>query len=190
MTFAKMLVKDRNCGSCSVCCTSLRIDEPTLTKKADVPCINLKPQGGCSIYEDRPPLCKRWYCGWRMLPLEPSMRPDRCNVIIIHGKADYADFEYFTFSPASKNEASALLTQEVLQSICALISRNIKVAISVPTQEGYCSYRDIINDAMHEAVESRSKIKVYEAMVSLISIFSQQKTDPVKPLNIIRGNLR
>lgn len=178
MTFATMLVKDRKCGSCSVCCTSLRINVPNLKKDAGVPCVNLRPQGGCSIYEHRPSLCKTWYCGWRMLPLEPSIRPDRCNVVIIHRKADYADFEYFTFTPTLKNETSALLREEVLQSICSLISRNIMVAISVPTKEWYCAYKNIINEAMHEAVESRSKVKVYEAMASLISLFSQQKTDP------------
>lgn len=32
MEVEKMLVKDRKCGSCSVCCVSLAIDEPELKK--------------------------------------------------------------------------------------------------------------------------------------------------------------
>lgn len=30
MSLEKLLIKNRKCGSCSVCCTSLRIEQPTL----------------------------------------------------------------------------------------------------------------------------------------------------------------
>lgn len=30
MSLEKLLIKDRKCGSCSVCCKSLRIEEPEL----------------------------------------------------------------------------------------------------------------------------------------------------------------
>ncbi len=37
MSLEKLLIKNRKCGSCSVCCTLLRIEQPTLKKLADVP---------------------------------------------------------------------------------------------------------------------------------------------------------
>ncbi len=177
MKIENMLVKDRTCGSCSVCCISLLIDQPTLKKQAGVPCANLRPQGGCSIYPDRPPVCKTWHCGWRMFPLSPSMRPDRSNVLI---KYEQENINFVSFSPVDNTEVSALLKDEVLEIICGFIAQGVQVALSVPTRQGYCSFRDIINEHMKEAVMSRSKIKAHQTMAYLIAIFSNQKTDPIR----------
>ena len=53
----------RSCGSCSLCCKLLVIDE--LDKPPDTWCPHCKPgRGGCSIYADRPPSCRLFRCGW------------------------------------------------------------------------------------------------------------------------------
>ncbi|WP_134798197.1 YkgJ family cysteine cluster protein [Shigella flexneri] len=36
---------------------------------ADIPCQHLKHQGGCAIYDERPSVCRTWYCGWRILDI-------------------------------------------------------------------------------------------------------------------------
>jgi hypothetical protein len=64
----------RHCGSCSACCTFLRIDSrpgfstrfdtgEDIAKAAGEPCRYLGPQG-CSIYEVRPIVCRRFRCRW------------------------------------------------------------------------------------------------------------------------------
>jgi Fe-S-cluster containining protein len=64
----------RSCGSCSACCTLLRIDsEPgystrfdngeDIAKAAGEPCRYLRAQG-CSIYDVRPLVCRSFKCDY------------------------------------------------------------------------------------------------------------------------------
>lgn len=77
----------RPCGSCSVCCSALGIDE--LQKKAGPPCVHLrKPQFGdqhrCTIYDRRPIACSRFYCAWAFgLGPTNNGRPDRSGLMIV-----------------------------------------------------------------------------------------------------------
>lgn len=64
----------RSCGSCSACCTFLRIDSrpgfstrldnnEDIAKAAGSPCRFLADQG-CGIYDVRPLVCRRFRCDW------------------------------------------------------------------------------------------------------------------------------
>ena len=86
----------RSCGTCSLCCTILRVDE--LGKRAGVDCVHLrngqgqelgndpsKPlavAGGCGIHESRPPICRGYRCLWLQGGLEDDERPDRTGGIV------------------------------------------------------------------------------------------------------------
>ncbi|MFS7253455.1 YkgJ family cysteine cluster protein [Rahnella rivi] len=178
MSLEKMLIKGRKCGSCSACCVSLRINEPTLKKQADVPCSNLRPQGGCAIYEDRPSVCKTWYCGWRILPMMgPALRPDRSNLLVRFSGSDW------TFQPVSSDHTSVLMSEEVLSVIGGLVSNGQKTFISIPTKEGYCHSITLINDVLGEAIRGQSFSEVRGIMMSLIIGNSQARTDPISPLD-------
>ena len=75
------LVAGRGCGECTLCCTVMAIDKPDIQKEAGVTCRHC--QGGCTIYETRPKLCRDFHCGWRQLPiLDDSWRPDRSGVFV------------------------------------------------------------------------------------------------------------
>ncbi|HCB3267213.1 MULTISPECIES: YkgJ family cysteine cluster protein [Citrobacter] len=176
MSLEKLLIKNRKCGSCSVCCTSLRIEQPTLKKLADVPCQHLKPQGGCSIYDERPSVCRTWYCGWRILDIGPEMRPDRSGVLIRY------DGSSLCFQPVDKNRVSALIEPEPLRILGGLVAQGMKVEISVPTKEGYCSSNINVTEHMSEVVKSREYAKMRSALLAAIQFASQSKTDPVEPL--------
>ena len=53
----------RECGSCSLCCRVFEIAE--LNKPAHTWCQHCRPgKGGCSIYDDRPPVCRGFKCMW------------------------------------------------------------------------------------------------------------------------------
>jgi hypothetical protein len=75
----------RSCGECRACCVVLgfeaRDDESPFEKPAGQACPQLV-QIGCGIYQDRPPVCRRFQCGWLSAPNLPAeLRPDRCGVL-------------------------------------------------------------------------------------------------------------
>ena len=70
----------RSCGSCSLCCTVLRVDE--LEKRAGDDCIHQRGASGCGIYEERPEICRAYQCLWRQGGLEDDERPDATGGIV------------------------------------------------------------------------------------------------------------
>lgn len=76
----------RECGGCTMCCTSLRIAD--LNKKRWTKCPYELRGSGCKIHESlrspddpmRPPACQEWACLWRAGFLDASWRPDRIGV--------------------------------------------------------------------------------------------------------------
>jgi len=77
------LVPTRRCGECTLCCKVLRVDTPELKKMSGVWCPDCREGAGCAIYETRPPICRIWYCGWRLrTDLPEDWRPDRSGVLV------------------------------------------------------------------------------------------------------------
>jgi hypothetical protein len=77
------MAKERFCGSCSECCTVLAVEE--IGKPADVPCQFLVPsngQGCCGVYDDQPPHCRRFKCGWLVGNFPQKFRPDRIGLVV------------------------------------------------------------------------------------------------------------
>ena len=71
---------ERVCGECSLCCTVLRVDP--LAKLAGTPCSCLRAGGaGCSIYANRPPICREYRCLWLRGGLDREDRPDRLGAV-------------------------------------------------------------------------------------------------------------
>ncbi|NLR72876.1 hypothetical protein HGI47_18530 [Novosphingobium sp. ERN07] len=56
------IVFGRSCGTCSMCCKVLAIEE--LKKPFGVWCQHVRKGKGCSIYADRPPSCAAYGCGY------------------------------------------------------------------------------------------------------------------------------
>jgi hypothetical protein len=79
------LVPGRDCGACNLCCVVPVIDSPELTKPSGSVCRHSKP-AGCDIYETRPAVCRRFFCGWRRTTLVPEgWRPDISGVFVTLG---------------------------------------------------------------------------------------------------------
>jgi hypothetical protein len=76
-------LEKRSCGSCSLCCVTLKIDSTQLRKKAGLPCRHLT-NNGCGIYAKRPEICQKFLCGWRLFPeLDDDWRPDLSGVLVM-----------------------------------------------------------------------------------------------------------
>ena len=70
----------RRCGTCSLCCTILRVDE--LAKPAGRDCNHQRGPGGCAIHATRPPICRAYRCLWLQGGLEDDERPDRTGGVV------------------------------------------------------------------------------------------------------------
>ncbi len=79
----------RTCGTCSMCCKVLMIEEEELSKPRDQWCQHCRPgAGGCTIYETRPVLCRAFACQWLVDPSFPEeLKPSRSKVVA-HFKED------------------------------------------------------------------------------------------------------
>lgn len=71
---------ERSCGTCSHCCTVLRVDE--LAKPAGQDCVHQQGELGCGIHASRPPVCRGYHCLWLQGGLEDDERPDRTGGIV------------------------------------------------------------------------------------------------------------
>lgn len=70
----------RSCGTCSLCCTILRVDE--LAKPAGRDCIHQRGPHGCGIHATRPPICRAYRCLWLQGGLEDGERPDATGGVV------------------------------------------------------------------------------------------------------------
>jgi hypothetical protein len=71
------------CGSCTVCCTVLSIDDGDFHKPSFTPCSHICEQG-CDIYSSKPSICTGFYCMYAVLAdfFRDDDRPDKSGIVI------------------------------------------------------------------------------------------------------------
>lgn len=169
------LVPGRECGECTACCVSLRIEEPSLRKAPDVACPNLSCTGGCDIYPFRPMVCRTWHCAWRyMINLDADWRPDKCGLLM---RLD--DGGGIVFQPVA--ESTALLG--AVEFIAELIKQQVPTYISIPTRTGFTNSRVQLNapDVVTAAVAG-NLTQVASLLQGAIAFAACQQTDPERPI--------
>lgn len=74
--------EERTCGECTLCCVVMSV--PSLNKPYDKLCkhLILKSNKPCSIYEERPPECREFQCGYLKGMMGTQDRPDKTNAFI------------------------------------------------------------------------------------------------------------
>lgn len=81
MTEAAPLVDGRSCEGCTLCCKLLRIRE--LDKPPGVWCQHCSIGVGCTIYDQRPSACERFFCAYRLSPeLDEHWRPAASQIMV------------------------------------------------------------------------------------------------------------
>ena len=69
------LIEGRSCGTCMVCCVIPGIDQKDVQKRFNTPCTHAGV--GCRMYDQRPGVCRKFYCAWRYLvDWDEFQRPD------------------------------------------------------------------------------------------------------------------
>jgi len=79
---ASRVVPGRECGTCTLCCKVMGIEE--LSKPPGVWCPHCVRGVGCGIYETRPAECRVFFCHWMLeknLPAE--WKPERAKFALV-----------------------------------------------------------------------------------------------------------
>lgn len=75
------IVPGRSCGTCTLCCRLPDID--LFEKPANVWCRHCVEDKGCSIYADRPSVCRDFLCLWMTdEALDEAWAPSRSHMMI------------------------------------------------------------------------------------------------------------
>lgn len=81
MTLPMPIVAGRSCGPCTLCCRLPEID--AFDKPADAWCTHCVAGKGCSIYADRPSVCRDFLCLWMTSEdLGAEWEPARSHMMI------------------------------------------------------------------------------------------------------------
>jgi hypothetical protein len=76
------IVPGRACGSCTLCCKVLLIRE--LAKPAGTWCPKCNVGKGCSIYSERPDVCRAFVCGYLLgAQISESWRPNKAKMVLV-----------------------------------------------------------------------------------------------------------
>jgi Fe-S-cluster containining protein len=76
-----VLVPDRSCGTCSLCCKVNPVEE--LGKPAGQWCVHSVRGGGCADHLNRPAACRQFFCAWRLdAALGPEWKPDVARFVL------------------------------------------------------------------------------------------------------------
>ena len=155
-------VEGRGCGTCAVCCTALKIDDPALTKEAGVLCGHLTATG-CGVYETRPAACRTFYCGWRYLPaLDPSWRPDRSGVLI-----GFVEHQGGSALRLSTQDPKAVLQGFVVDFVISSVARGAPVYLTHAPGSGG-GYKTLLNDRLAVPVKYGDRAKVLEILATIV----------------------
>jgi hypothetical protein len=72
----------RDCGSCTLCCKLVGVEE--LGKGRNAWCPHCEKGRGCRIYETRPATCRTFHCLWLVdQGIEECLKPERSKVVLV-----------------------------------------------------------------------------------------------------------
>ena len=148
------LVKDRHCGSCTVCCSALTINPLEIDKDHDSFCSSCVPGVGCTKYDTRPEICRTWHCLWRRMPtLDFNWRPDRSGVVgTMGGPEDGYDF---TVTWDVLGPESVVTSRRMIDLVTNSIAAGAGVYLSAPARPGYISGKSLLNGVLGKIESDR-----------------------------------
>jgi hypothetical protein len=161
------LIEGRECGTCTVCCQDLLIDDAALKKLPGEMCPICKPAEGCSLYLSRPDTCRNWHCGWRLLPLGDEWRPDRSQILIFPTGATKPVRVEEGLEFKLVGDYSRVISEPFVVLVERLLNRGTPVYLSVPRELGYHAMQAHLN--ANEAMVQAAADKDYNQIAALLT---------------------
>lgn len=129
------------CNGCTLCC--LVADVPILNKPSGVQCKHCN--SGCGIHDERPALCRDYWCVYQREDLPDELHPNNCHILFekLDGSSTYVgtvDPEYLN-SWVSK-DVDKFVDEKVKMGISVVIVGDRKY-IKSPDNT---NQKDVIND--------------------------------------------
>lgn len=121
---------NRKCGSCRACCIGLEIHFDNEIKPLDSPCSQLCERG-CSIYNERPAVCRDFKCMWiqdsNAKVFRYDARPDLIGVMF------YGANTQFGFTVHAKEMESGAILKNEIQDLIKKFAQKFAV-ITIPME--------------------------------------------------------
>lgn len=174
------LVEGRSCGTCTVCCYALPIDAPDIQKMPGAVCENCTGRG-CRIYETRPEPCRKFFCGWWLLPqLDDEWRPDRSGILITPETNDVpVEFKLrdgIEFLIVGGEAAVRRPGFAEFVSLC--VQRGIATFVSVIGPEGFFAAKVLVNAQLAKVAAKSDHASVLSLLLTLIAQAKDHKFQP------------
>lgn len=169
------LVPGRECGSCHACCRYTSI--PALEKAPNILCKHW--DGGCTIYAERPEVCRGFFCAWRVMPnLDDGWRPDKSKIFLrITREADGAP----GFEASLLGTLTPHMTRELLSFIAQPIREGFAVYLALPGPPGHGAAKLLLNNRMRAALQTRNYEAVHAAFEDAVRTARAFETRPLGP---------
>ncbi len=172
------LIPGRECGGCTVCCTSLVIDTPEFKKISGIPCQHLGEQG-CGIHETRYPVCRQWFCAWRRAAfLDDWWRPDRSGVLVYvtdtHIPSHFPRRTGLIFKIVG--DPAVISDDRFIWQIADLIHGGTAVFLAVSGPPGHESSRTFLNDEMAASGRSPPTVHIRQSVARAAAMASSART--------------
>ena len=184
------LVAGRQCGECTVCCTTLHINTTEFQKPPGIRCPHLSTAGGCSIYPTRPEACRTYHCGWRYLGfLSDSWRPDRSGVLLAFTPSDELPKDYTTgVSLILVARPPSAFARALYHYVAHLISDGVHVMLAVPGPPGEYPSVVILNDELRDAVSKNDHAPIEAIFAEALELndVPSSRFKHVKPAPLVR----
>lgn len=173
------LVPGRECGGCTVCCTELHINAPSLKKLAGVRCPNLRDDCLCAIYETRPRTCSDFECGWRvMAALGDHWRPDRAGIVLIPKTRDNPPgYRAGSGVQIMLLKPDALGNAELPGLVAQWVEARVPLYLTVAAPVGFIAPSAFLNEAVADAVRRKDRGALIVVLEEVVKALSLRKLD-------------
>lgn len=161
------LVPGRECGSCNACCVVPVIDSPQFSKHSNTVCRHSR-DAGCAVYETRPDVCRRFFCGWRRTKLIPDdWRPDRSGVFVTMGSENvppqFGGAVGLTLT-LTDNPLKTVRQPWFVDFVAGAAARRIPLFLSLPGGEGMQAAMVLLNGAPLDAALGKARAAVKDVL--------------------------
>lgn len=158
----------RDCGGCTACCVDLAIDSPELKKPDASECKHMIAGVGCGVFENRPSLCRRWYCGWRLVALSDDMRPDRSGVLLTPEMGAQPGYQTGGLRIVlTRGDRSALRQDELLDFVARCVGGAVPIWLS--WGDGAAAKRYLVNEDLKRALGAGDKPAFYRVLAEALN---------------------